>query len=270
MNALTLTLKQKISQRLDMSPLVCNKLTGLKINEIAAIKLQSGKSKFRVDELFYLTGVDTQNIIITKSVSKLDFIGKQMDGGSITIHGNVGAYLGLQMQSGHITVNGNTGIFSACEMYDGTLEINGNTGDFVAASLPGNRQGMQGGTVLIKGSVGERAGDYMRRGTLLIEGDAGDYCGSRMVAGTIAVMGHSGDYLGYAMRRGTLLLWNQPKLSPRFNNRGIHTLQFLPILFKSFRQYNSKFADPKAMFNRVQIYGGDIAELGLGEVLVKL
>jgi hypothetical protein len=47
---------------------------------------------------------------------------------------------------------------------------------------------MKGGTVLVKGNVGQRAGDHMRRGIMLIEGNAGDYCGSRMVAGTIAVM----------------------------------------------------------------------------------
>jgi|GEM_PF-4563343 len=78
-------------------------------------------------------------------------------------------------------------------------------------AVPGNKMGMKGGLILIKGNVGERAGDHMRRGTILIEGNAGDYCGSRMTAGTIAVMGQTGRYAGYAMRRGTLLLWNQSR-----------------------------------------------------------
>jgi len=58
----------------------------------------------------------------------------------------------------------------------------------LGAALPGNKMGMKGGTILIKGNVGERAGDHMRRGNILIEGNAGDYCGSRMTAGTIAVL----------------------------------------------------------------------------------
>jgi formylmethanofuran dehydrogenase subunit C len=130
--------------------------------------------------------------------------------------------------------------------------------------------GMKGGIILVKGNAGQRVGDHLRRGLILIEGNAGDYCGSRMTAGTIAVMGNTGRYLGYAMRRGTLLLWNTPQLSASFNDCGAHTLAFLPILFNSFKTLNSKFADAAVGFNRVQRYAGDMAEIGQGEVLVKM
>jgi len=155
-------------------------------------------------------------------------------------------------------------------MKEGYLQINGNAGDFLAGALPGNKTGMRGGVVLVKGNAGERAGDHMRKGLLLIEGDAGAYCGSRMIAGTIAIMGQTGRYLGYAMRRGTLLLWNQPQILATFNDCGEHTLAFLPLLFKSLRKYDSRFANPALTFNRVQRYGGDMTELGRGEVLVKI
>jgi len=72
------------------------------------------------------------------------------------------------------------------------------------------------------------------------------------------------------MRRGTLLLWNQPQLSANFNDCGSHTLAFLPILFTSFKSLNSRFADDSVAFNRVQRYGGDMAETGQGEILVKI
>lgn len=270
MSALTFTLKHRPKQRVDMSPLICNQLAGLSPAEIAGIKLQNGKSKIRVDELFHISGSDTQNIVFKKSFAKLDFIGKQLNGGTINIQGDVGAYLGQAMKAGSIIVQGNSGIYAACEMQNGYLEITGNAGDFIAAALPGNQQGMRGGTVLVKGNVAERAGDHMRKGLLLIEGNVGDYCGSRMVAGTIAVMGETGRYLGYAMRRGTLLLWNKPQILATFNDCGTHTLAFLPILFVSFRKYDSKFANPSISFNRVQRYGGDLAELGRGEILVKV
>ena len=262
-------MKRRLDQRVDMSPLICNKLEGLAPAKIAAIELQNGKRKIRVDELFNINGSDAQNLVIKGSFAKLDFIGKHLDGGNITVHGDVGAYLGQEMKSGSIIVQGDAGIYAACEMKNGYMEISGNTGDFLASALPGNRQGMKGGTVLIKGNVGERAGDHMRRGILLIEGDAGDYCGSRMVAGTIAVMGQTGRYLGYSMRRGTLLLWNKPQILATFNDCGVHTLAFLPLLFASLRKYDSKFASPALTFNRVRRYGGDMAELGRGEILVK-
>ena len=270
MSALTLTLKHRIDQRVDMSALVCNLVEAMDPAEIGAMTLQSGKCKIKVDELFQISGSDANQIVIKNSYGKLDYIGKELDGGSIRVEGDVGAYLGLGMRSGSISVLGDTGLFTACEMKNGFIEIDGNAGDLVGAALPGNKQGMKGGTVLVRGNIGERAGDHMRRGYILVEGNAGDYCGSRMTAGTIAVMGETGKHLGYAMRRGTLLLWNQPDLPAYFNDCGSHTLAFLPIMFASFRQLNSRFAEASAGFNRAHRYAGDMSETGRGEVLVKI
>jgi len=270
MSALTFTLKFQPKQRVDMSPLVCQLLTDKSISEISAITLYSGKALLRADELFDISGSDTQNIVIENSFEKLDFIGKGLESGHITVTGNVGHYLAMQMKAGNIEVNGNASMFAACEMKKGLLTINGDVGDFLGGALIGNKQGMKGGTVIVKGNVGERAGDHMRRGVILIEGNAGDYCGSRMTAGTIAVMGETGKNLGYAMRRGTLLLWKPPQLIATFADCGSHTLAFLPILFNSFKGLNSKFSDSAVAFNRVQRYGGDLAEIGRGEVLVKI
>ena len=270
MSALTFTLKNRPDQRVDMSALVCQKLAGMEPAEIAAITLQNGNRKVRVYELFKISGSDVQNIVIKNSFGKLDFIGKELEGGSIVVEGDAGAYLGLGMAGGEIRVSGNAGIFAACEMKKGMITIDGDAGDFLGAALPGNKMGMKGGTVLVKGNAGERIGDHMRRGNILIEGNAGDYCGSRMTAGTIAVMGQTGRYLGYAMRRGTLLLWRQPQLSASFNDCGSHTLAFLPMLFASFKNLDSRFSDPSVAFDRVRRYGGDMSELGRGEVLVRI
>ena len=270
MTTLTFTLIEPPAQRVDMSPLVCQKLEGLSIDAIAAIELQCGKRQLRVDQLFYITGSNPLDIAIAGSTDKLDFIGKELNGGSISVQGNAGAYLGMQMKIGSITVSGDAGLYAACEMKNGLLQVEGNAGDFLGGALPGNKQGMRGGTVLVKGNVGQRCGDHLRRGQILIEGNAGDYCGSRMVAGTIAVMGTVGRYAGYAMRRGTLLLWNAPQLPATFNDCGSHTLAFLPMLFASFKNLDSRFADANAAFNRVRRYGGDMAESGRGEVLIRL
>ena len=270
MTSLTFTLKTQPKQRVDMSPLTPANLSGKSLGEIAGITLQCGKPLIPVGDLFDISGDDVTNIVINNSFDKLDYIGKDLENGTITVNGNAGAYLGMGMKSGAITVNGNAGIFAGCEMKKGTLAINGNVGDFLGGAIPGNKLGMKGGTIVVKGNAGARAGDHMRRGLILIEGDAGDYCGSRMTAGTIAVMGKTERYLGYAMRRGTLLLWNQPQLLPSFNDCGAHTLGFLPLLFKSFKSINSRFADATAAFNRVRRYAGDMSEIGRGEILVKI
>jgi len=269
MSALTFVLKQPLKQRVDMSPLVCQRLTELTLAQIGALPLQQGKQQIPVEALFEVSGTDTAQIVIKNSSDKLDFIGKELHGGSITVEGDAGAYCGMGMKAGSITVLGNVGLFAACEMKKGQLTVHGNAGDFLGGALPGNKMGMKGGVVLIKGNVGERAGDHLRRGVILIEGNAGDYCGSRMTAGTIAVMGKVGNHLGYAMRRGTLLLWQPAKIPAMFNDCGTHTLAFLPLLFASFKGLDSKFADKASAFNRVQRYGGDMAEMGRGEILLK-
>lgn len=270
MSALTLSMKFRPRQRVDMSPLVCDQLENLDPTEIAAIELQSGKRKIRVDELFSISGSNTQDILIKHSFNKLDFIGKGLTCGRIIVEGDAGAYIGMAMQGGEIIVQGSVEIYAACEMQGGLLLIEEHAGDLLGGALPGNKQGMKGGTVIVKGNAADRAGDHMRRGNILIEGDAGDYCGSRMIAGTIAVMGQVGKHPGYAMRRGTLLLWNQPPLPPTFKDCGSHTLAFLPILFASFSKLDTRFAEASAGFSRVHRYGGDIAELGRGEILVKI
>ena len=63
MSALTLTLKQETAQRVDMSPLVCQLLKDVSIDDIAAIELQNGKRKIPVGELFDISGDKMQLIL---------------------------------------------------------------------------------------------------------------------------------------------------------------------------------------------------------------
>lgn len=108
----------------------------------------------------------------------------------------------------------------------------------------------------------------MRRGALLIEGNAGDFCGSRMVAGTIAVLGTVGERTGFAMQRGTLLLSHAPKnMLATFNDCGSHNLGFLPLLIQSWRTLPGRFAALEVR-QRVRRYMGDLANSGLGEILI--
>ena len=151
-------------------------------------------------------------------------------------------------------------------MANGTLTINGNVGDFLGGAIIGERKGMRGGLVIVKGNAGDRVGDQMRRGIILIEGNAGQYCASRMLAGTIGVLGKVGEYLGFGMRRGTLLLTQTPKLHATIQDCGTHTLPFLSLMFKAFADLPTKFAALNK--NRVQSYAGDLGNDGKGEILV--
>jgi formylmethanofuran dehydrogenase subunit C len=150
MKPITFTLKTQPKQRVDMSPLLPANLAGKSLAEIGKITLQCGKAQIPAGELLEISGDDAQNIVINNSFEKLDYIGKDLEVGTITVNGNVGGYCGMGMKSGTIVVNGNTGLFPGCEMKKGTLEINGNAGDFLGGALPGNKMGMKGGLLSSK------------------------------------------------------------------------------------------------------------------------
>ncbi len=268
MSALILTLKETPRQRVDLSPLAPDFLKGKSSVEISAIELSIGNRRLRVGELFSLSGDDSSSLVIKNSCDKLDRIGQAMNTGSITVHGDAGAYLGFAMKNGAVTVHGNVGAYAASGMKNGLLHIRGNTDDFLAAAIPGDRHGMVGGMVIVTGNAGDRVGDYMRRGAVLIEGNAGDYCASRMLAGTIAVLGKAARLAGHSMKRGTLLLNSMPtELPATFNDCGTHHLNYLTLLIKSWQSLDSKFAllEPRS---RVRRYMGDLANAGKGEILV--
>lgn len=266
MSALTFTLKIAPKQPIDCSSLTPDVLVDKSADAIAAMELNNGKQKLRVDTVFDISGKDSDNVVFKNSCNRLDFIGCRMSSGRVTVHGDTGAYLGLQMRGGEVIVNGNTEAFTASGLSGGMIHILGNVGDFVGAAIAGDKKGMAGGVVIITGNAGDRAGDQMRRGILLIEGNAGSYCGSRMLAGTIGVLGTVDSYIGYGMRRGTLLLTRTPALHATIQDCGSHTLPFLSLMFKSFAMLPTRFADINK--NRVRRYAGDLANDGKGEILI--
>lgn len=266
MNALTFTLKKILPHSINCSALTPDNLAGKAISDIASMELGASKQQLHVRDVFDITGDDTQHIVFKNSTHTLDYIGNNMSTGTITIEGDAGAYLGYGLKNGIIHCKGNTEAFAACAMRNGLLKIDGNTGDFLGAGVDGSRKGMLGGTVLVKGNAGDRVGDQMRRGLILIEGNAGNYCGSRMIAGTIGVLGELGQYTAFNMHRGTLLLKKLPSLHATIQDCGTHTLPFLNLLFKSFKQYNTPFSNISSQ--RVQRFVGDAAYKGNGEILV--
>lgn len=269
MTALTFTLNAALRQRVDVSLLIPDLLAGMDLQAIEALRLPSGNRDLTVAEIFEVSGDDASRIHFKGATRKLDGIGGGMTQGEILVEGDAGSYLGLQMKGGSIRVRGSIDAYGACELRDGQILIEGDAGDFLGAALPGNKKGMAGGVVVVRGNVGDRAGDHLRRGSLIIEGNAGDYLGSRMTAGTIAVLGETGDYLGFGMGRGTLLLARPPQgLLPTFSDCGTHTLGFIPLLLKSYEGLETPLSGMSDSLRRVRRYTGDAASLGKGEILV--
>lgn len=273
MSTLTLTLRNASPQRIDVSPLLPEALSGQTLDAIGSILVFVGNRETPLSELFTIEGeTDGLDALVFRGETRcLDRVGMGLRNGSITVEGDAGSFLGMQMRGGSIRVTGSIDAYGACEMKNGFIEIRGNAGDFLGASQIGNLKGMAGGIVLVRGNVGDRVGDHLRRGMILIEGNAGAYLGARMVAGTIAVQGTVGPYAGYAMGRGTLLLAKAPeKLLPTFHDCGTHTLGFIPLLLRSLKPYNTVFFERAETLKRVRRYAGDFSAAGKGEILIAI
>jgi formylmethanofuran dehydrogenase subunit C len=269
-SALVFTLKTPPRQRVDLTPLTPERLRDIAPGDIARIELASGNRRIPAGELFAVAPGDPAEIVIRNAVSRLDFIGRDMRDGAITVEGDAGAYLGQGLGGGRIRVTGSVGPWAAAEMQGGSIVIDGDAGDFLGAALPGAMRGMSGGLVAVRGRAGERAGDRMRRGIIVVHGAAGAYAGSRMIAGTLAILGHgSGAYPGLGMKRGTLLFPELPQsVLPSFVDCGTHELGFLSVLHRTLRDLDSDATANIALATRVRRYVGDTAADGKGEILV--
>lgn len=273
MTGLTLTLREKPAQRVDMSPLIPRELAGRKLAEIAGFELACGNRMLRVDALFELSGGPLTDpggeITIAGATGLLDRIGAGMTQGAITVSGDAGAYLGTAMRGGVLRVSGHAGPFAACALAGGEVHIGGDAGDFLGGALAGARVGMRGGLVAVAGNAGERAGDHLRRGILLVAGSTGPYCGARMIAGSIVVLGAPGPYVGFSMRRGTILLAHPPeRLLATFNDCGTHNLPFLWLLYDQAKIHGAAFAGLESVGERVHRFAGDRGVGGQGEILL--
>jgi formylmethanofuran dehydrogenase subunit C len=262
---LVLTLRQTPEQRLDLSPLVAHRLAGKTAAEIAQIELQTTRVRVTVGDIFRLRLGDPRQIRIENACERLDRVGHDMADGEILAEGDVGIQAGRMMRGGRLTIAGDAGPWAASAMAGGTLEITGNAGDRLGGPLAGETTGMRGGVVIVRGHVGERAGDRLRRGMILVEGGAGRYAGCRMIAGTLVARRIVGPFPGYLMRRGTIILGEgSDALSPTFVDCGLHDLVALRIMTLWVETYSARLAavlrQPRRRF------AGDMAVTGKGEI----
>ncbi|MCI0401163.1 MAG: formylmethanofuran dehydrogenase subunit C [Gammaproteobacteria bacterium] len=256
-------------QSVDLSPLIPDQLAGKSIAKIKAIELHCGNRSIAVEQLFKVSGNDSENISFLRSSNQLNFIGSEMSYGHIEIRGAVGDFLGKRMKGGRIHVHGNAGNWVGNGMAEGKIEITGDAGDFIGAARPGDQHGMSNGIICVSGNAGDRTGDRMRRGIIIIHGNAGDYCGSRLLAGTIIVLGIAGKLTGYGMKRGTIILGRRPKsIAVTFNTCGQLKMEFLRLLFRQLTHMGRQFKAFNELGPEVERLAGDFACGGKGEILV--
>ena len=264
---ITFALRREPDQRLDLSPLIPEKLVGKSLRDLAAIQLQTTRERVTVGDVFKILLGDAGFVRFNGGSPRLDWIGHGMSQGGIEVHGDAGAQAGRLMTGGALSILGDAGPFAGSGLSGGSLDIAGDAGDHLGAPGVGEMQGISGGIVRVSGNAGERAGERMRRGVLLIEGNAGDNAGARMVAGTLVVCGKCGRHPGALMRRGTILLGAPPaEMLPAFMDCGPQDLVIARLMARWLERISPRAA---ALWKRkLRRYAGDMSQLGKGEIFV--
>jgi formylmethanofuran dehydrogenase subunit C len=266
MTGLRLVLRAQPDQRLDLSPLTPDRLTGLDPGAIAALKLHTTRHSVTVGDIFDIHPGDPADIRIEGGSDRFDCVGQAMRTGTLTVQGDVGQQAGRLLAGGTLLIQGSTGGWAASGQRGGTLEITGDTGAYLGGPLAGERTGMRGGIVLVRGNAGQRPADRLRRGLVIIEGDAGPHAGSGLFAGTLIVCGRAGALPGILMRRGTIILGKPADLAPSFIAANPVGLVFTNLLTRATATLSAKAAAcVQAATTR---YSGDMAVLGKGELFV--
>ena len=265
MSALIFELKDTPGQRLDLSPLVPERLAGLSRKDIEALPIGTTRETLTVGDAFKVKGKDAENIHFVGTDDRCDKIGASLAGGAIFVDGDAGASLGAQMKSGKIGVTGSAGVLAGASMAGGEIIIRRDVGDQAAGVAFGETMGMKGGFITIGGNAGALLGERMRRGLVVVGGKAGDYAGGRMIAGTLLLRRGAGRYAGYGCRRGSLIFLEKPKdILPTFSDSGVMEFDYLRILEKWLHEQGVRIR----LNARARRLMGDMAVLGKGEMLI--
>lgn len=267
MSTLSFTLRAAPVHAVDLSGLIPSKLASLSVREIEALPLAEGPRAPRVGDVFAVTGAPGEAVAISGGSSFFDYVGAGLDGGSVVIEGAAGNHAGRGMTGGRLDIGGDAGAYLASNAKGGIIHVKGSAGDFLGGARPGDKFGMLGGTVLVDGSVGERAGERMRRGVVVAKGKFGRAAGSRMVGGTLWTEAGFGPQPGPLLRRGTLIGPSVDELLPTFLDCGRVDPVILRILSRYIADVLGPLA-PKALPTSVRKLAGDQATIGKGEILL--
>lgn len=267
MSTLSFTLRSAPKQAVNLSALIPSKLAGLSNGAIEQIVLGDGAHAPRVGDLFTVSGTPGDEIAISGASPLLDYVGAGLDAGTIMVEGNVGNHAGRGMKGGKIVIAGDAGSYLASTATGGLVHVKGSAGDFLGGTRPGDRFGLLGGTVVVEGNIGQRAGERMRRGMVVTRGKFGPAAGSRMVGGTLWTEAGFGPRPGPLLRRGTLIGPSVDELLPTFADCGRIDPVILRILSRYVAETLGALA-PKALPPMVRKLAGDRATIGKGEILL--
>lgn len=235
--------------------------------EIGKLPVQQGNQTLELANFFKISGdagstADETEIEVSGSLLKVKMIGKGMNGGKITVEGDVGMYLGAEMIAGRIHVKGSVGSWAAAEMEGGNIQIEGDAGDYLCAGYRGSPDGMKGGRVYVAGNVGREMASHMRKGFIAVKGNVDTHAGVRMKGGTIIIAGDIAERIGVEATKGMIFcLGKVDSLLPTYKFSGSSEREFTNYYLQYLKSRRPDFLSEDIDFTEKWAkFMGDFAE----------
>jgi formylmethanofuran dehydrogenase subunit C len=264
---LTLTLRTAPAARVWAGGLVSARLQGLGASEVASLTVRCGRETLAVGEMFEVSGMADERLVLCGDLRRVDGIGIGMEGGRLLVEGRCGHHLGARMSGGEIEVHGGAGDWAGAELAGGVLRISGDAGARLGAAYPGARAGMTGGEIIVSGDAGPEAGAGMRRGLVAVGGRTGNGAGLRMLAGTVMALCGIGAEAGIGNKRGTLVSGQAVEPLPSYAFATRFRPPALRLQLRRARQLGLE-VDDALLRGTWARWSGDRTELSRGEILI--
>ncbi|MHA1907268.1 MAG: formylmethanofuran dehydrogenase subunit C [Candidatus Thorarchaeota archaeon] len=262
-----LTLTVELDLPIEADTVTPSHFAGKSLAEIGALPVQHGNQSLELKEFFDIKGeagetADDTEIIVEGDLKKVKMIGKGMNGGKITVNGDVGMYLGAEMIAGRIHVKGSVDAWAAVEMQGGNIQIEGDAADRLCAGYRGSLEGMSGGRVYVAGNAGREMAASMRKGFIAVKGNVAELAAARMQGGTIVVCGDLAERAGVGAKKGMIfVLGKLDSLIPTYLPSGTSEREFTNYYINYVKSRRPDFISEEIPSSEKWVkYMGDLAE----------
>lgn len=270
MSELVLTLRSPLDERIDLSPLVPDRLASVAPADIArlTLRLESG-GRAAVGDLFSVSGGPSGSIRVVGDLSRGDDLGRGMSHGVLAIEGAAGRCLGARMTGGRIEVAGSAGDRTGLEMAGGQIVVRGSVGRAAGSASAGSKRGMAGGEIIVFGNAGAETGACLRRGLIAVTGNVGPDAARAAIAGTVLIGGNAAPPVGRWLKRATVVVLGEAIIPPTYRYACTFRPPYVGLVLTHLRRTYGFPVSPDQAVGRFHCCRGDFAETGRGEILCR-
>ena len=137
MSGLTFRLEPLPSSGSTLTRLTPKRLSSIPLAEVLKLNVGSTKGPLTVGDVFAVSASPATRCVIESGSTRLDFVGAELDHGTVIVEGDVGVGAGRNMSGGRLEIHGDAGALLGSGISGGQIFVKGSA---AAGRRPGRRQ----------------------------------------------------------------------------------------------------------------------------------